>query len=58
MRVARAGLTMSDYMLAELSEIARRPTLADLLARIRQRTPLRTRIDSAAAVRAEREGKR
>jgi len=57
-RAARAGLTLSDYLLGEITEIANRPTLEELFERIRRRTPPRGRINSAAAVRAERDGRR
>jgi hypothetical protein len=57
-RAAHAGLTLSDYLLAEIVEIARRPTLDELLDRIRERAPPKTPIDSARAVRAEREGRK
>jgi plasmid stability protein len=56
-RAARAGQSLSDYLLAEIVQISRRPTLDDLLDRIREREPVRG-LDSAAAVRAEREGRR
>lgn len=57
-RAARAGLSLSDYLLQELVQLAQRPTIEDLIARIRELPPIRARIDSAAAVRAERAGRR
>ena len=57
-RAATEGLSLSDYLLKEMRAVAGRPTLAEVLERIRQRQPVRGRIDSAAAVRAEREGRR
>ncbi len=41
----------------EVSRVAERPTLEELLARIRRRGPAPVTTDSAAAVRAEREGR-
>lgn len=57
-RAARAGMTLSDYLLAELKEVASRPTLDEVLARLEERGPIDTAFDSAAAVRAERESRR
>jgi antitoxin FitA len=57
-RAAAAGTTLSDMLLREVTEIANRPTTQDLLDRIRQREAPRRQVDSVAAVRAERDGKR
>ncbi len=58
-KAALAGKTLSDFLLAEIEEIASRPTVEELYARIRARgrdiVPTET---AAAAVRAEREGHR
>lgn len=53
-RAAQNGQSLSDYLLAELREMAARPTLAELRARLRTH-PAVAGIDAAAAVRAERE---
>jgi plasmid stability protein len=55
-RAAQSGTTLSDYLLAELTRIAERPTLEEIVARIAARPSVY--VDSAAAVRAEREGRR
>jgi antitoxin FitA len=34
-RVARAGMTLSDYLLSEIVEIAAKPTLAEMMERLR-----------------------
>jgi plasmid stability protein len=57
-RAAAAGMSLSDFLLVELTAIARRPTLADLVARVESRARPARRIDSARAVRAERESRR
>jgi len=57
-RAAREGLTLSDYLLREITEIAQRPTLEDVLDRIRQRPSVGKALDAAAAVRAERQGRK
>jgi hypothetical protein len=36
-RAAQAGMTLSDYLLVEVQEIADLPTIAELTRRIRQR---------------------
>lgn len=54
-RAAQAGLSLSDYLLRQLRRVADRPTREELLERIAQRTPVRSRIRIADAVRAERE---
>lgn len=54
-RAARAGLTLSDYLRAEITRIAHRPTLDEVLDRIETRGRPRRAIDSVAAVREERD---
>ncbi|MEP6862769.1 MAG: hypothetical protein ABJE66_19240 [Deltaproteobacteria bacterium] len=57
-RAAQAGMTLSDYLLKEISEVAARPTLEEVLAKLKARGPIAKPFDSAAAVRAEREARR
>jgi plasmid stability protein len=57
-RAAASGMTLSDYLLAEVTAFARRPTLAEVFERISKREGVRVRTDSATAVRAERDGRR
>jgi antitoxin FitA len=57
-RAAEEGKTLSDYLLQEVERIADRPTLASLAERIRTRAKPEATLDSAAAVRAEREARR
>lgn len=54
-RAAQAGLSLSDYLLAELRRVAERPTREELLERISRRAPVRSRTRPVDAVRAERE---
>jgi hypothetical protein len=51
---AMAGMSLSDYLLAELKEIGERPTLAELRERLHRRKPVLARFDSARLVRQER----
>jgi plasmid stability protein len=57
-RAAQAGMSLSEFLLQELAAVARRPTLDELLERIARREPVGKRLDSAQAVRAERESRR
>lgn len=57
-RAAQAGMSLSDFLLQEMTAIAARPSLADVLERIQRRGPPPRKIDSVRAVRAEREGQR
>lgn len=53
-RAAQAGLTLSDYLLSELEDLARRPTQEEMRARLEQRAPLLGGESSAHALRAVR----
>jgi plasmid stability protein len=53
-RAARAGMSLSDYLLGELQEIAERPTLAEFRERLRMRRPLSVALDTARLVREKR----
>jgi plasmid stability protein len=57
-RAAEADMSLSDYLIREVGEIARRPRLGDLVARMRRRKPVTISESSAEAVRAERESRR
>jgi antitoxin FitA len=53
-RAAMAGMSLSDYLLAELKEIAERPTLLELRQRLHTHRPVSAEIDTALLVREER----
>lgn len=57
-RAAQAGMTLSDYLLKEISAVAERPTIEDILARLKARGSIDKPFDTAAAVRRERESRR
>jgi plasmid stability protein len=57
-RAAQAGMSLSEYLLHEIAVIARRPTVEELVERIRARGAVARRLNSAAAVRAERDSRR
>jgi plasmid stability protein len=56
-RAALAGMSLSDYILAELKRSLDRPTKDEILARIASREPVRLRESITDALRAEREGR-
>ncbi len=54
-RAAQVGLTLSDYLLAEVEQLAELPTIEELTERIRQRARPRFRGSSATTIRRHRE---
>ena len=56
-RAAMAGMSLSDYLLAEIREIAERPTLAEFRARLHQRKPVVVRLNTTRLLREERENR-
>jgi plasmid stability protein len=54
-RAALAGMSLSDYLLSEVRAMAERPTLAELRARLEQRSAITASVAPAEAVRAERD---
>lgn len=53
-RAATAGMSLSDYLLGELREIAERPTLAEFRERLHRRKPIAERLDTARLLGEER----
>jgi len=53
-RAAMAGMSLSDYLLAEIKEIAERPTLAELRERLHKRKPVAVQLDTARLAQEER----
>ena len=56
-RAAMAGMSLSDYLLSEIKEIAERPTLAELRNRLSSRKAVTLSLDTARLVREEREAR-
>jgi len=52
-----AGMSLSDYLLAEIEDLAQRPTLAELRERLHKRKPVTAKLDTATFVRREREAR-
>jgi plasmid stability protein len=55
LRAALAGMSLSDYLLGEIGEMARRPTLEELRERLEQRSEVNPSVTPAQAIRAERD---
>ena len=56
-RAAIEGMSLSDYLLAEIRLNAERPTLNELRERLNRRTPVVPIVSSVEAVRNERNRK-
>lgn len=54
-RAALAGMSLSDYLLSEIRQVAERPTLEELRARLQSRSEVVPAVTPAQAVRAERD---
>jgi antitoxin FitA len=54
-RAALAGMSLSDYLLSEIREVAERPTVEELRARLQTRTRITPTLSPAEAVRIERD---
>ena len=54
-RAALAGMSLSDYLLNELRQVAERPSLDELRVRMERRSAITPSVAPAQAVRAERD---
>jgi plasmid stability protein len=54
-RAAMAGMSLSDYLLAEIRSSAERPTLEEIRERLRSRQPVRLKISPTEMIREERD---
>ena len=55
-RAAQTGLSLSDYLLAEVQQLAALPSVGELSERIRGRSESRPRLSSATVIRRHRNG--
>jgi antitoxin FitA len=53
-RAALAGTSLSDYLLNEIREVAERPTLDELRARLQSRSGVKPSLSPADAIRTMR----
>lgn len=56
-RAALAGMSLSDYLLVEIRQLAERPTLDELRARLERRSSVNPSVTPAEAIRRERDRK-
>jgi len=56
-RAASAGMSLSDYLLAEIRRVAERPTPEELRKRLQSRSNVTSSLSPAEAVRAERDSR-
>ena len=54
-RAALAGMSLSDYLLGAIREVAERPTVEELRNRLERRSRVRLSIKPAEVIRAERD---
>ena len=54
-RAALAGMSLSDYLLREVRDVAGRPTMEEMRARLQRRSRVTPSISPADALRAERD---
>jgi plasmid stability protein len=54
-RAALAGMSLSDYLLQQIREVAERPTIEEMRARLEHRSAVTPSVDPVRAVRAERD---
>jgi plasmid stability protein len=56
-RAARAGMSLSEYLLSEVRQSAEQLTIEEMLDRLRSRTPVNLSESPADAIRAERDSR-
>jgi len=56
-QAALAGMSLSDYLLAEVRRLAERPTVAELRERLHRRSAVTSAVSAAEAVRRERDSR-
>jgi plasmid stability protein len=54
-RAAQSGMTLSDYLLAEIRDVAVKPTMREWLDKVSRREPVETSLTSSEAIHLERE---
>ena len=54
-RAAKQGVSLSDYLLAQVTELARLPTLEEMTERVRSRSRVRLPKPAAELIREARE---
>ena len=55
-RAAMAGMSLSDYLISEMRQLAARPTLSELRERVQRRERV-MKVSAAAVIREERDAR-
>ena len=56
-QAALSGMSLSDFLLAEIRQVAERPTIGELRERMRRRSRVESPVSAAEAVRRERDAR-
>lgn len=54
-QAASEGLSLSDYLLREVTRLSTMPTRAEMLARLARLAPVKTRVNPTTLIRQERD---
>ena len=54
-RAAQAGMMLSDYLLAEIEQVAEKPTLSEMMERLRNREPVKLEEPPEVTIRRMRD---
>jgi len=56
-RAAMAGMSLSDFLLGEIRQLAERPTIGELRERVQRREAVNLKVSAARAVREQRDSR-
>jgi antitoxin FitA len=56
-RAALAGMSLSDYLIAEIRQLTARPTMTELRDRVRRRERVMDGVSAAGIIREERDAR-
>ena len=56
-RAAMAGMSLSDFLLSEIRQLAERPTIGELRERLHRRETVNVKVSAARSVREDRDAR-
>lgn len=56
-RAAMAGMSLSDYLISEIKQVAERPTLAEMRERLQQRERVTAQLDTVRILHEGRDAR-
>jgi plasmid stability protein len=56
-RAAMEGLSLSDYLIREIRQIAEKPTMSEMMERLARRKPVHLKTSPVEMIRALRDGR-